>query len=115
MLHYLWKTFHPTKGKSFGVSFALRTEVYNRRWLYSIFLAIDANFRLKLKARSIDDPELGSGWAYFVEQLEYTEHVKQYFSEKDVGYLSLSVSLLTNLWVDTHLRIDLPCCEPGQL
>ncbi|KIJ10277.1 hypothetical protein PAXINDRAFT_86313, partial [Paxillus involutus ATCC 200175] len=35
-------------------------------WLYTVFLAIDANFRLKRKNVSSDeaDPALGNGWAY---------------------------------------------------
>ena len=47
------------------------------RWLYSLFLAVDVNFRLKLKDRNIKDPEIGSGWAYFVENKQYIEHVSQ--------------------------------------
>lgn len=49
-----------------------------------MFLAIDANFRLKLKNRGIKDPELGSGWAYFVEEKKYNTHVKKHFQEKEV-------------------------------
>ena len=41
------------------------------RWLYCLFLAIDANFRLKLKARGIKDPELGPGLAYFVDTAKF--------------------------------------------
>jgi hypothetical protein len=40
-------------------------------WLYSLFLAIDANFRLKLKARPIKDPEIGQGLAYFVNMAKF--------------------------------------------
>lgn len=38
-------------------------------WLYALFLAIDANFRLKRRIVSKDsvDPSLSRGWAYFVE------------------------------------------------
>lgn len=48
------------------------------RWLYTCFLAVDANFRLKLKRRGIEDLEIGSGWAYFVENRRYSEHVSKY-------------------------------------
>lgn len=43
------------------------------RWLYGLFLAIDANFRLKRKAVSNDnvDPSLSRGWGYFVEEDAY--------------------------------------------
>ncbi|KIJ60877.1 hypothetical protein HYDPIDRAFT_116748 [Hydnomerulius pinastri MD-312] len=46
-------------------------------WLYMVFLAIDANFRLKRKNVSSDeaDPALGSGWAYFVEEREYKSYL----------------------------------------
>jgi hypothetical protein len=49
-----------------------------------LFLAIDANFRLRLKARGIQDPELGSGWAYFVEESEYAAHLQRNMKDKDV-------------------------------
>lgn len=50
-----------------------------QRWLYTLFLAIDANFRLKRRAVSKDtvDPSLSKGWSYFVEELAY----KLYLSE----------------------------------
>ncbi|KAG1769718.1 hypothetical protein EV702DRAFT_1181707 [Suillus placidus] len=50
------------------------------RWLYALFIAIDANFRLKRKAVSSDqmDPGLNAGWAYFVEECAY----KTYLSER---------------------------------
>ncbi|KZS90570.1 hypothetical protein SISNIDRAFT_386166, partial [Sistotremastrum niveocremeum HHB9708] len=47
-------------------------------WLFTLYLAIDANFRLKLKDRGISkDPELGSGWAYFVEHTKYMEQISK--------------------------------------
>jgi hypothetical protein len=45
------------------------------RWVYAQFIAVDANFKLKLKNRHIKDPELGSGWSYFVENSAYLRHV----------------------------------------
>ncbi|KAH8106476.1 hypothetical protein DFH11DRAFT_1691850 [Phellopilus nigrolimitatus] len=44
-------------------------------WLYRLVLAIDANFRLKMKDRGAKDLELGPGWAYFVEDKAYKEEV----------------------------------------
>jgi hypothetical protein len=58
------------------------------RWLYSLFLAVDANFRLKLKDRKIQDPEIGSGWAYFVETNRYLEHISQSTDDLEVSELS---------------------------
>ena len=52
-------------------------------WIYAQFIALDANFRLKLKNRQISDPELGSGWFYFVENSAYSRHVKQNLHEEE--------------------------------
>lgn len=49
------------------------------RWLYQLFLAIDACFRLKRKRKArINEPEIGSGWAFFVEEDAYQAHLKKY-------------------------------------
>lgn len=53
-------------------------------WIYAQFIAIDANFRLKLKNRQLNDPELGSGWFYFVENSAYTSHVEKSLIEEEV-------------------------------
>ncbi|KAG2095153.1 hypothetical protein BD769DRAFT_1655416 [Suillus cothurnatus] len=44
-----------------------------KQWLYGIFIAIDANFRLARKNISSDkvDPGLSNGWSYFVEEKGY--------------------------------------------
>ncbi|KAJ7493142.1 hypothetical protein B0H11DRAFT_1911569 [Mycena galericulata] len=43
------------------------------KFLYMLLLAVDANFKLKNRMRpnEIDDPPLGPGWSYWVEQLRY--------------------------------------------
>ena len=64
------------------------------RWLYALFLAIDANFRMKLKRRNICDPEMGSGWSYFVKNLKYNKHVSQKTVEREVSSLQ-TLSWLT--------------------
>lgn len=45
------------------------------RWLYGLFLAIDANFRLCRRNKSSDqaDPGLSNGWSYFVERTGFKE------------------------------------------
>ena len=55
------------------------------RWLYSLFLAVDANFRLKQKDVSSDrrDCSLSSGWSYFVENESYKEHLARYKGESE--------------------------------
>lgn len=52
----------------------------NRRWLYALFVGIDANFRLKrLKVSSTDrDPGLNHGYAYFVEDRQFKAYLNEY-------------------------------------
>lgn len=57
------------------------------RWLYSYFLAVDANFRLKLKSRGIKDPEINSGWSYFIAPEEYDKHISRKTAETEVSLL----------------------------
>ena len=47
---------------------------------------MDANFRLKNRARSSDalDPGLHTGLAYFVANGPYSQHVLQFATQEDV-------------------------------
>ncbi|KIJ15234.1 hypothetical protein PAXINDRAFT_77683, partial [Paxillus involutus ATCC 200175] len=56
-------------------------------WKYSLYLAIDVNFRLKRKNVSKDsvDPSFSKGWAYFVEESRY-----MYWFVRISPYLSLT-------------------------
>lgn len=74
----------------------------HRRWLYSLFVAIDANFRLKLKTRGIKDPELGPGLAYFVNIPKFKEHLKHCVEEDDVS---------ANLPLSGKIRANTPKIE----
>ena len=65
----------------------------HHRWLYSLFIAIDANFRLKLKTRGINDPELGSGLAYFVNAPKFEAHLKSHVEEEEVSLPNLVLLL----------------------
>jgi hypothetical protein len=56
-----------------------------------LYLALDANFRLKRKDISSEakDPGLGNGWAFFCEVVAYMTHVRQHWDYKqDVSILS---------------------------
>ncbi|KAG1719215.1 hypothetical protein EDB19DRAFT_1648528, partial [Suillus lakei] len=52
------------------------------RWLYALFIAIDANFRLKRKSVSSDDhdPSLLAGSAYFVEEHQYKTYLAEHIA-----------------------------------
>ncbi|KAJ7628915.1 hypothetical protein FB45DRAFT_1028980 [Roridomyces roridus] len=57
------------------------------RYLFTIFLAIDACFRLKRKKVSswAADPSIQDGWAYFVKSTEYMEYVKTLGDQKEMS------------------------------
>lgn len=50
------------------------------RWLYTLFLGIDANFRLKRLDVSTDirDPGLNHGYAYVVEEKAFKSYLQEY-------------------------------------
>lgn len=56
------------------------------RFLYALFIGIDANFRLKRKATSSEerDPSLGGGWAFFVEEQAYKAHLADNWDQKQL-------------------------------
>lgn len=55
------------------------------RWLYTLFLMMDANFKLKSKDHKAKDVDLGHGWAYYVEDIKFKKHVAEfgYLKEED--------------------------------
>ncbi|KAG2360209.1 hypothetical protein BDR07DRAFT_1378174 [Suillus spraguei] len=54
-----------------------------RRWLYTSFFAIDANFRLKrwIVSKDTVDPSLSSGWSYFVDETAYWSYLNNHGME----------------------------------
>lgn len=58
---------------------------------------MDANFRLKLKDRGINDPEVGSGWSYFVKNDQYSKHLSENTAEIEVSSFVFSFGYETRL------------------
>ena len=54
------------------------------RFLYTLFLAVDANFKLKGKQRGITDIELMPGQGIFVNETEYQAHLNSYVEQPEV-------------------------------
>ncbi|KAJ6613766.1 hypothetical protein B0H10DRAFT_2165228 [Mycena sp. CBHHK59/15] len=55
----------------------------DRRFLYALFLALDANFRMRRKKVSSEekDPSLGDGWSFFCQITAYMEYLKKYWHQ----------------------------------
>ena len=72
-----------------------------------MFVAIDANFRLKRRAISNEkrDPALGSGWGYFVEDGAYRQYLQTTADQKDVRIdFSCFVAIDTSHRADKYLH-----------
>ncbi|KAI0686904.1 hypothetical protein C8T65DRAFT_590675 [Cerioporus squamosus] len=66
------------------------------KWLYTLFLMVDANFRAKLKDRGFVDFELGSGWSYYVEQSKFGTHVDNIGNQNDANSCSAEHKAIQN-------------------
>ncbi|KAJ7217417.1 hypothetical protein B0H12DRAFT_1078830, partial [Mycena haematopus] len=55
-----------------------------KRFLYALFLAMDANFRMRRKKVSSEeaDPSLGDGWSFFVKLAPYYEYLATNWTTK---------------------------------
>ena len=61
------------------------TALRSTSWLYTLYLAMDANFRLKLHNRGVqNDPELGGGWGYFVNDPDYQAVMVTFGDQEEV-------------------------------
>ncbi|KAJ7740358.1 hypothetical protein B0H16DRAFT_1729058 [Mycena metata] len=60
------------------------------QFLYILFLALDACFRLKrrLVSSELKDPPLGSGWSYLVESAPYREYLLTVTDQKEMSTCS---------------------------
>ncbi|KAA1479943.1 hypothetical protein DENSPDRAFT_743739, partial [Dentipellis sp. KUC8613] len=75
----------PQPGRNLPDNWAEKPE--SEAWIYALFLAIDANFKLKRKKRKKDNQEeLAPGWAYFVHEKEYQEYLVDYLDQPEMKY-----------------------------
>ncbi|KAJ7027028.1 hypothetical protein C8F04DRAFT_965726 [Mycena alexandri] len=72
----------PQPGKNMSVGW--QDAPPDKQFLHALFLAIDANFRLKRKDVSSEekDPGLGRGWAFYAEVVAYMKHVRKHWKQK---------------------------------
>lgn len=68
----------------FSWNFSLDLPTHFPRFLYTLFLAIDGNFKLKGKECNIRDVELMPGWGAYVLLVEYKAHVDNYVDQPEV-------------------------------
>ncbi|KAJ7154301.1 hypothetical protein B0H12DRAFT_1040725 [Mycena haematopus] len=100
----------PQDGKNLPVGWRVVDPKY--KFLYALLLALDANFRLKnrLRRNEHQDPSLGPGLSYFVQQTGYKKHLRNYVAEKDV---STCIAFAALLQKETRLTSGLRCSGVG--
>ena len=54
------------------------------RFLYILYISVDANFKLKGKERNLKDIELMPGWGAYVPDAEFKEHIANNADEPEV-------------------------------
>ncbi|KAJ7909356.1 hypothetical protein B0H13DRAFT_1616599, partial [Mycena leptocephala] len=74
----------PQPGKNLPAGGEWRSAPPEKKFLYALFLAIDANFRMKRKQVSSEeaDPGLNLGSAFFSEVKAYMQHVGEHWEEE---------------------------------
>ncbi|KAF7972068.1 hypothetical protein HWV62_19137 [Athelia sp. TMB] len=76
-------------------------------WLYALIIGMDACFRLQNRSRSSDakDPTLGPGWATFIDDAPYHEHLKNYIHKDEISSCAgFAAIFLANLKRTTAVR-----------
>jgi hypothetical protein len=59
-----------------------------KKWLHMLRLTVDANFKLKNKARGIEnDPPLSDGWGHWVPEAPYRQYITKHCHEEEVGLI----------------------------
>ncbi|TFK58236.1 hypothetical protein BDN72DRAFT_873189 [Pluteus cervinus] len=86
----------PQPGRNLSDGWQTRPE--KERWLNRLFLAMDANFRLKRRVKSSEDadPSLNKGWAYFVDQEPYMKHIERFSDQSQAKSTCSSHSAVNN-------------------
>ncbi|KAA1479478.1 hypothetical protein DENSPDRAFT_855406 [Dentipellis sp. KUC8613] len=54
------------------------------KFLYALLLAIDTNFKLKMKNHNYVDLEFAPGWSYFVPERPYQDHLATHKDEEEM-------------------------------
>jgi hypothetical protein len=58
------------------------------RFLYILYISVDANFKLKGKERNLKDIELMPGWGAYVPDAEFKDHIANHIDEPEVCVLT---------------------------
>lgn len=97
-------SFHP----SFQANTDLTPSSFHFSFLYTLFMACDANFRLKLKNRKLRDIDLAPGWGYYVPEREYYAHLKDRIGDVEVRSFNIICCKLSDVH---HTLLQVNLCQ----
>ena len=73
------------------------------RFLYILYISIDANFKLKSKGRNLKDIELMPGWGAYVPDAEFKDHIANHVDEPEVGVITYLFMIFLNVHTDQYM------------
>jgi hypothetical protein len=83
--------------------------ICSTRFLYTLYIAVDGNFKLKGKKCHLTDMELMPEWAAYFPKSEYKAHLTKYVNQPKVSKLSIGIDMTlinsSNISTDQHLRV----------
>ncbi|KAF7334554.1 CxC2 domain-containing protein [Mycena venus] len=82
--------FSAQRARARGVNLPEGWEKLERMFLYTLFLSMDVCFHLKccLVSNELKDPDLGLGWAYFVNTAVYCKYLSNITDQKEMNTCS---------------------------
>ena len=78
------------------------------RFLYTLYIAIDANFKLKGKQCHLDNVELMPGWCAYVPEMPYQTHIANNVDQPKVHTQYICQSKITSHHIPTDQYLWIP-------
>jgi len=84
-------------------------------WLNTLYLGIDVCFKLKLKDRGFNNPDLGARLAYMVNNIHYAAHLRKHSADAVEDVRTQSFFKPSNACTDAeagrYMWLRPPCCQ----
>jgi len=84
-----WREAGPLMCVIYSLVFLRKFLQFSFRFLYILYISVDANFKLKGKDRGLEDVELMPGWGPFVEESAYQDFIANYVDQPEVSSFSI--------------------------
>lgn len=78
------------------------------RFLYTLYIAVDANFKLKGKQHHLDDVKLMPGWCAYAPKTPYQSHIANNVKQPEVRAQYICQSKITSHHIPTDQYLWIP-------